>query len=115
VTSGGLAAGSIVLTTVPQPGGPTNVLDRAVSGAGAVSFALKSGLHSVKMDYWLEKKSRVRITVLLLSGRVVGNFDEGTMVSGPHSWSWKEIAEGNAYFFRLQAGGRSITRMLVVL
>jgi beta-galactosidase len=114
LTSSGLTAGSIVLTTIAQPTGATRVLNRTVSGdASAVSFTLKSGLHSVKMDYRLDMESQVRISVFLLSGRMVGDFDEGIKGSGLHSWTCKGITKGNAYFFRLKADGRSITRLMI--
>jgi beta-galactosidase len=114
-TASGLTAGSIVLTTIAQPTGGTRVLNRNVSGyASPVSFTLKTGLHSVKMDYRLEKESQIRISVFLPSGRMVGDFDEGIKGSGLHSWTCKGITKGNTYFFRLKADGRSFTRLMIV-
>jgi hypothetical protein len=114
-TASGLTAGSIVLTTIAQPTGGTRVLNRTVSGyASPVSFTLKTGLHSVKMDYRLEKESQIRISVFLPSGRMVGDFDEGIKGSGLHSWTCKGITKGNTYFFRLKADGRSFTRLMIM-
>jgi beta-galactosidase len=115
VTASGLAAGSIALTTVPQPAAATTGLaGRSVAAPEALSFALKSGLRSVEMDYQLNQASPVRISVLLPDGRTVEDFNEGTQSTGAHSWSWAGIPGEHAYFVRLQADGRSTTKMLVV-
>ena len=116
VTASGLAAGSIALTTVPQSaaGGTASIEDRSVAVPGDLSFSLKSGLHSVEMDYRLNQASPVRISVLLPDGRIVEDFNEGTQSTGAHSWSWNGMPGQHAYFVRLQADGRSTTRMLVV-
>jgi len=115
VTANGLTAGSIALTTVPQPaGGTTSIEGRSAAVPPALSFDLKSGLHSVEMDYQLNQASPVRISVLLPDGRVVEDFNVGTQTVGLHSWSWNGIQGQHAYFVRLQAGGRSTTKMLVV-
>jgi beta-galactosidase len=115
VTANGLAAGSIALTTVPQPaGGTTSIGGRSAAVPEALSFDLKSGLHSVEMDYQLNQPSPVRISVLLPDGRTVEDFNEGTQSTGAHSWSWAGIPGEHAYFVRLQADGRSTTKMLVV-
>jgi hypothetical protein len=45
---------------------------------------------------------------------MVADFDEGTKTSGSHSWSWNTIPGEHAYFIRLKAGDRSITKMIVV-
>lgn len=115
VTSNGLTAGSVVLTTVAQPtAGTTGVLERKTSGAGDISFTLKSGVHSVAMDYRLENAAPVRISVLRPDGRVVADFDEGVQSSGSHSWSWNAISGEHAYFIRLRADQKSVTKMVVI-
>jgi beta-galactosidase len=115
VTSNGLTASSVVLTTVAQPApGTATIANRTAHLPGAVSFALKSGLHSVAMDYQLQNESAVRISVVLPDGRMVADFDEGTKTSGSHSWSWNTTPGEHAYFVRLKAGQTSITKMIVV-
>jgi len=114
VSSNGLTAGTLTLSTVPQPGGTTGIKDRSATVPKALSFNLKSGLHSVEMDYRLNQASPVRISVLLPDGRTVADFDEGIKNTGSHSWSWNAASGEHAYFVRLKAGPTSITKMIVV-
>lgn len=114
VSSNGLTAGTLTLTTVPQPSGTTGIKDRSATVPAASSFNLKSGLHSVKMDYQLNQTSPVQISVLLPDGRTVADFDEGIKNTGAHSWSWNAVSGAHAYFVRLRAGQTSITKMIVV-
>jgi beta-galactosidase len=115
VTSNGLTAGSLVLTTVPQPAlGTTSISAPTARSAGAATFAVKSGTHSVAMDYKLENAAGVRISVILPDGRLAADFDQGTMSSGTHSLSWNTTPGEHTFFVRLKAGETTVTRMVVV-
>lgn len=115
VSSPGLASGSVLLSTVSQfSGGTTGLAERAISRVGSHIVALKAGMHSLKMDYRLDRAAPVQISVLLPSGRMVGEFNEGVKDNGIHSWSCDAISGGHAYLVRLKAGETSTTRMVVV-
>jgi hypothetical protein len=45
---------------------------------------------------------------------VVADFDEGVQSSGSHSWSWNAISGEHAYFIRLRADQKSVTKMVVI-
>jgi beta-galactosidase len=116
VSSNGLTAGTLTLTTVPQPavGTPTSVSSRSVAPGTSISFAHKTGAHAMEMGYQLDKAGTVRISVLTPTGQEVAAFDQGVQGSGFHTWSWSAVPAQHAYLIRLQAEGSSTTRFVAI-
>jgi hypothetical protein len=69
----------------------------------------------------LPQAGEVRLEVLDLQGRRVRSLVEGARAAGPHRAGWDgsdesgRRAAAGVYFYRLQAGGRTLSRKLVVL
>lgn len=69
----------------------------------------------------LETAGHVRLAVYDALGAKIRTLAEGTYSAGPHSIGWDATDEGNArvasgtYFYRLEAGGRVLTRRMVLL
>lgn len=87
----------------------TNTLSYAVAGNGR-----KVRSASLRMDYQLDKSFPVRISVLIPSGRLVEEFDEGLQDRGFHTWSWNAVPGEHAYLIRLNVGGISSSKLAII-
>jgi len=113
VTSNGLTAGTLVLTTVPEPvKGSTAVSPRNPIRSGSIGFLRATGAHVLEMGYHLESEAPVRITVLSPDGRTVADFDQGAQARGDHAWTWNGAGASQAYLVRLRTGATATTRLV---
>jgi hypothetical protein len=76
---------------------------------------------TTRIDFYLDREERVTLAIYDLAGRVVRVLTDRTMCPGSHTESWngrdqngKMVASG-AYFYRLRAGGRTLTRKAILL
>jgi hypothetical protein len=71
------------------------------------------------IEFELAVAGRVRIDVYDVAGRHVARIADGLREAGPHRVTWEAGVIGRAgpglYFVRLEAGGRTARRSLVLL
>ncbi len=89
----------------------------AIPGAFALQNAYPNPSRGqTTFKYQLPKESRVSLTVYNVVGQAVKRFDIGAKPAGYHQVNWNDnLLPNGIYFYRLQAGGFSATRKLVVL
>ena len=101
---------------------PTSVAQPAGSGAGIELYAPQPNPAGAgtELVYAIASASRVRLAVLDVSGRMVRTFDEGAREAGVHRVRWDardasgRLAPNGIYFARVEAGGLSKTRRIVL-
>jgi len=76
---------------------------------------------ATRVDFTIPRDGRARLEIFDLEGRQVRTLLDGALAAGPHSATWDgRRADGGAlpagaYFARLTAQGRSVTRRVVLL
>src|SRR5204863_5477528 len=76
---------------------------------------------STVVEYDLAADGRVRLTVYDLRGRLVRELVNEVQSAGSHRATWlltaaeKERTPTGIYFFRLEAGGKTLTRKIILL
>jgi len=73
------------------------------------------------IPFILPREDLVRLTVLSAQGRRIATLIDGRLSAGPHRFSWagcddvgRNVLSG-AYYVRLEAGGRSVARRMVLV
>ncbi|MBD3334063.1 MAG: hypothetical protein GF355_00940 [Candidatus Eisenbacteria bacterium] len=95
----------------------------AESPGGLVSQALE--LHPNRpnpfypvtcISYCVPEETHVRLSIYDVAGKLVTMLVDGRVGAGPHTVAWDAgDAASNVYFYRLQAGGRTMTERMLLL
>lgn len=114
VTSNGLAAGSVTLTTVPQPDKLVTGIHGRHPGQGTqAALSLAYSARGIEMTYDLDRSAQVQLSVFSPAGQKLADLDQGVRSPGSHTTLWTGARRGNAYVIRLQAGNSSTLQKLV--
>ena len=80
-----------------------------------------AGASAARIDFDLPASARVRLAVLDVNGRLIDTLADGPFSAGRHQVSWDGLdargrrVECGVYFYVLHAGGRELTRRVLLL
>ncbi len=84
-------------------------------------FNLRNGINQTQIRFTLDQRKDVDIAVFNIQGQLVKRVFSGNMDQGQHEIQWDgrdltgSIVPSGTYFYRLQAGGQSLTKRLVII
>jgi len=101
-------------------GGGESASDAASPAAYSLSSAPNPTRGAARIAFALARSARVRVEIVNASGERVALLADGPLAAGPHLLAWDgrdtrgRAAASGAYFARLDADGRILTRKLIV-
>ena len=84
-------------------------------------FNIHRGVNQTQIRFTLDQRKDVEIAVFNIKGQLVKRVFSGNMDQGLHELKWDgrdltgNIVPSGTYFYRLEAGGQSLTKRLVII
>ena len=71
--------------------------------------------NKVSISFSIPDRTKVKLSVYDLSGRLVNRLADGVFTPGMHKVSWNPVLSNGVYFVRLENGTRTVTKKVVLL